>query len=312
MSTEAREQFQEDLVTFGEQLGVKAKLHCPEGISANASVVLYGMTEVVSVARRHVDDLLARHYLEVGGAKKKRPAEAVEQLEVAGMKMQSMPARNRRRRVVQDDAEEAGATPKEPQQAKDLDRGHRKNEAVAADTAAEARAASEELRQFEYLDHTADIILHSWGTSLKQAIEQNCVAFFAYMTDLDRVDLGLMVEVEASGRDILDLMFHLHDEFLFSFMSDSVMCRRIEIIELDLSNFRIRARGYGEKFDLSKHTQGTEIKAITMHQLKVLTPETLSSEGGVVPRPPDSTRSGEEGDITREGFPYEVYVLVDI
>merc|ERR1712008_206508 len=127
-------------------------------------------------------------------------------------------------------------------------------------------------RQWEFMDHTADVILHSWGCDMKEAWEQVCVCFFAYMTELEKVELKATVEVEASGHDILDLLYHLLDEFLFSFGSEFIICRRIELLELDTENLRARARGYGERFDLAKHPQGTEIKAITMHQMKVLTP----------------------------------------
>merc|ERR1712151_826725 len=128
-----------------------------------------------------------------------------------------------------------------------------------------------ELHQYEYMDHTADVILHSWGTSLNQAIAQVCVCFFSYMTELTKIEINTSVEVEASGHDMLDMLYHLLDEFLFTFGTTFVMCRRVEILAFDQENFKIKARGFGDKFDLSKHPQGAEIKAITMHQMKILT-----------------------------------------
>merc|ERR1712151_1058940 len=165
-----------------------------------------------------------------------------------------------------------------------------------------------ELHQYEYMDHTADVILHSWGTSLNEAIGQVCVSFFSYMTEISELNLESSFEVEGKGHDILDMLYHLLDEFLFHFGTEFIMCRRVEVVEFDQANFRIRARGFGEKFDLSKHKQGTEIKAITMHQMKILTPETLTTEEGIVPRKQSSMEGGNE----KTGFPYECYVLVDI
>jgi len=212
-------------------------------------------------------------------------------VEVGGLVMKSLPPRERRRRrgpVAQVD-EEVGDAMEECE-----------GECVLP--------ATPEVRQYEYRDHTADVILRSWGKTEVEAWEQVCVAFFSYMTELDKIEFKHTVEVSAEGHDLLDLLYHLLDEFLFSFGTEFVMCRRVEIVELDLKNLKARARGYGDKFDLAKHPQGTEIKAITMHQMKLLTPETLTTEEGVIPR----KDSNMEGGGVKEGFPYECYVLVDI
>ena len=43
----------------------------------------------------------------------------------------------------------------------------------------------------------------------------------------------------------------------------------MKITEFDKSNFSIKAKGYGETFDLSKHPQGTEVKAITYSNMQI-------------------------------------------
>lgn len=277
-----------DLATFSDRASVRAEACRFEG-AATASVFLAGARDKLGAARPELDALLA--YYKLGASAEAAPAgeEGTETLEVAGMVMQSLPARGRRKRSQQDEEVE----PEKAQ--KTGEDGHEK-------------CTSEELHQYEYMDHTADVILHSWGISLTEAIAQVCVCFFSYMTDLDKVEMTTTCEVEATGHDMLDMLYHLLDEFLFHFGTQFIMCRRVEILEFDEAALRIRARGFGEKFDLAKHPQGTEIKAITMHQMKILTPETLTTEEGTIPRTSDLM----EGGSVREGFPYECYVLVDI
>ena len=69
---------------------------------------------------------------------------------------------------------------------------------------------------------------------------------------------------------MLSLLFALMDEFLFVFSTEDFVCKALSIIELDLESFKIVAIGHGEKFSLSKHPQGTEIKAITYSNMQVL------------------------------------------
>ena len=123
----------------------------------------------------------------------------------------------------------------------------------ASTEAIELPSHVKDLRQFQYHDHTADIIVHSWGSSLSEALAQLCVGMFNYMTPLDQVEIKTSVEVCATGHDLLDLVYHLLDEFLYMFSTEMHICRCIEILSFDEDHFKIRARGYGEKMDLKKH-----------------------------------------------------------
>uniref|UniRef100_A0A0B6ZKP3 Archease domain-containing protein n=1 Tax=Arion vulgaris TaxID=1028688 RepID=A0A0B6ZKP3_9EUPU len=125
--------------------------------------------------------------------------------------------------------------------------------------------------KYEYLDHTADVQLHSWGCHLKESFEQVGIAMFNYMTtDYSTVEMKYVHEIEISGDDILSLLYHFLDEFLFLFSADPFFIPRvIKIVEFDLENFKIKAKGFGEPFDIAKHPQGTEVKAITYSNMQV-------------------------------------------
>ncbi|XP_048590341.1 protein archease-like [Nematostella vectensis] len=124
--------------------------------------------------------------------------------------------------------------------------------------------------KYEYLDHTADVQLHAWGDDLKEAFEQVAVAMFGYMTDLETVEIKREELIEAEGEDVINLLFHFLDEALFLMCGDPYfIVKEVEVVEFDKENFKIKAKARGEEFDLEKHPQGTEVKAITYSNMQV-------------------------------------------
>uniref|UniRef100_A0A0G4GCK9 Protein archease-like n=1 Tax=Chromera velia CCMP2878 TaxID=1169474 RepID=A0A0G4GCK9_9ALVE len=191
-----------------------------------------------------------------------------------------------------------------------------------------SQSALDRLQNFEYQDHTADVIVHAWGEDLKGAFESACVGMFNYMTDLTRVETRDVRAINAKGHDLKDLLFHLLDECLFLYGSEYFVCRAVEIVSSDFSGengkFRVDARGYGETFCRERHSQGTEIKAITMHEMNILL-RGAAVEGvdpglgvgeGVSVDPPGEKEGGgveaEQNGGSSAQHPAEVWVLVDI
>lgn len=136
---------------------------------------------------------------------------------------------------------------------------------------AEAEEGRHGPQGYEYLDHTADVQLHAWGENLKEAFEKVVEAMFNYMTtDLSKVEMLSKQEVEAEGEDLQSLLFHFMDEWLFIFSAEPFFfAKKVTITEFDLENFKIKSIGYGEEFDISKHPQGSEVKAITYSNMQI-------------------------------------------
>ena len=142
---------------------------------------------------------------------------------------------------------------------------------------------------YEYLDHTADVQCHSWGPTLETAFENMAPCMFNYMTDLALVKEdeheGSGEEMEVKGHDMKSLLFNYMDEMLFRFCTDQYCITRVKVQSLVRAasenqdqpanenkkdeNFCLKFIAFGATYDRSKHTQGTEIKAITYSAMQI-------------------------------------------
>lgn len=97
------------------------------------------------------------------------------------------------------------------------------------------------------------------------------MAMFGYMTELDTVDIKEKHEIEANADDLDGLLYHFLDELLFLFSAEPfLICKKLKITEFNTETFTIKCSCYGEPFDLAKHPQGTEVKAITYSAMQIV------------------------------------------
>lgn len=88
--------------------------------------------------------------------------------------------------------------------------------------------------KYEYLDHPADVQLHSWGGDLNEAFEQIVMAMFAYMTDIDTVQMDMYHEIEVEGHDLENLLFQFMSEWLFYFCTEPYFIPRVCSLRFEL------------------------------------------------------------------------------
>ena len=104
------------------------------------------------------------------------------------------------------------------------------------------------------------------------AFLQVAMGMFAYMTDINRIENRDMkqIDIRLDGGDLQNLLFKFLCEWLeLCGTEDYFIARKIEINVFDRKEMRIIARGYGEPFDFARHTQGTEVKAITYSNMQI-------------------------------------------
>ena len=122
-------------------------------------------------------------------------------------------------------------------------------------------------KDFEIIDHTADVGIIAYGADISQAFANAAKALFSLITELDDVDEALYRDIELTSPDQESLLVAWLNELIYLFDAENIIFKRFDVTEL--SDTKLKARSYGEKVDSSKHRLKTGVKAATYHMLKV-------------------------------------------
>ena len=122
-------------------------------------------------------------------------------------------------------------------------------------------------KDFEIIDHTADVGIRAYGANMNEAFANAARALFSLITELDDVDEVLHRDTRLTAPDEESLLVEWLNELIYLFDVENILFRRFDITQLD--NTRLKARSYGEKVDSSKHSLKTGVKAATYHMLKI-------------------------------------------
>lgn len=120
---------------------------------------------------------------------------------------------------------------------------------------------------YEFVEHTADIAIKAYGSSLEEAFAVAGGAMFDIMTDGATVESVEQVEFETESVDMEGL--------LVGFLSDLIVL--YEVQDYVLSEFkitfesanRLKAVCRGEMFDEKKHAHGLHIKGVSYHMMEI-------------------------------------------
>lgn len=123
------------------------------------------------------------------------------------------------------------------------------------------------VKDFEIVDHTADVGIIAYGADMSQAFANAARGLFSLITELDDVAEVLYRDTELTAADEESLLVEWLNELIFLFDVDNIIFKRFDITQLN--NTQLKARSYGEKVDSAKHKLKTGVKAATYHMLKI-------------------------------------------
>ena len=122
---------------------------------------------------------------------------------------------------------------------------------------------------YRFIDHTADIGVHSRGTSLEGSFQHLGRGMTDVMsTNIKTVEQKLSRTILVSAGSLEELVVSYLSELLFLFDTEQLLFSSFKItITKAEEGYELKALLKGENFDPEKHPYPVEIKAVTEHML---------------------------------------------
>ncbi|MCD6453337.1 MAG: archease [Dehalococcoidales bacterium] len=121
-------------------------------------------------------------------------------------------------------------------------------------------------KDFEIVDHTADVGIMAYGETIALAFANAARALFSLIVELDSVSEVLYRDIEVTAPDEESLLVEWLNELIYRFDTEHIIFKRFEVT---LDKRRLKARSYGEKIDSSRHQLKTGVKAATYYMLRI-------------------------------------------
>lgn len=124
------------------------------------------------------------------------------------------------------------------------------------------------MKRYELIDHTADVGVKAYGKDISECFENAARGMFDIITDKSEVESTGQYNVELEADNLEQLLVDWLSELLFLHSAKNLVFGFFKV-EVDEKKSSLKGTFYGEKFNLSKHKVGAEIKAVTYHILEV-------------------------------------------
>jgi len=124
------------------------------------------------------------------------------------------------------------------------------------------------MEKYELIDHTADIGVKAFGNNLSECFENAAKAMFDIITDSSKVENIGQYNIELQADDPEQLLIDWLSELLYLNSAKNLVFGFFKV-NLGDNNKKLNATIFGEKYDISRHKVGAEIKAVTYHMLEI-------------------------------------------
>jgi len=123
------------------------------------------------------------------------------------------------------------------------------------------------MKNFEQIDHTADVALKIFGRSIHDFLRNAVAGLSSLLTDPGFVKMTDTRQIVLEADNLEDLLVDLLNELLFLFDTEQFISAGLNILEY--RDFSLTAELEGERYDPSGHHILNMVKAATYHNLTV-------------------------------------------
>ena len=123
-------------------------------------------------------------------------------------------------------------------------------------------------KNYEFLEHTADVYIAAYGKNLKKAFKNAALAMFDVMVNTKQIEPKIKKTVKVKAEDLKGLLFAWLNELLVFYGSENLAFSKFEV-KIDEEKMDLKAICYGEEINPRKHEVRTEVKATTYHKMEI-------------------------------------------
>ena len=129
-----------------------------------------------------------------------------------------------------------------------------------------------DLKKYQFLEHTADAKFQAFGRSLEEAFENAAYALVSLMWEREKIGRKIQHSVKVEGRDLEQLLVNFLEEILYLLDSRMYLLHSVEKIQIQkiAEVYALDALFLGDDNGNQYQPYG-DVKAITYNEMKIHT-----------------------------------------
>ncbi|MBR9677328.1 archease [Candidatus Woesearchaeota archaeon] len=125
------------------------------------------------------------------------------------------------------------------------------------------------MKQFEYLDHTADAKFRAFGRTNEEKLSNAVLAMNGIIVDIKKVQIRISKEVSVKSKTLRGLIYDFLDEALFLFDTEGLVVAKVEDLKITKDTDHYCATAILKGDSVKNYEVEGHVKAITYNDYEL-------------------------------------------